>query len=148
VEGVRVLETIDGKRVNAVPHRTDFDALLRRLGAVAADGVREYLDAVIAGLPPDTGTGLRTFNSSQLGRALTPWPEPLAGLYHGSREFLGQQATEHEVEDRAALWFGLFVWERIMEAEELWAFYDPNLSSTDPNREPMGKVYFERDSED
>jgi hypothetical protein len=143
-----MLTTIDGKRVNAVPHRDDFDALLRRLGAATANAIREYLDGVVAGLPPDGGTGLRTFNSSQLGRTLTPWPEPLARLYHQSREFLGQQATEDEVQDRAALWFGLFVWERIMEAEELWAFYDPNLSATDPNREPMGKVYFERDAGD
>lgn len=141
-----MLEAIDGKRVTAVPHRADFDALIRRLGTATADAVRGYLDGVIGGLPPDSKTGLRTFNSSQLGRNLSPWPEPLARLYHQSREFLGQQATEDEVQDRAALWFGLFVWERIMQAEELWAFYDPNLSATDPNREPMGKVYFEREA--
>lgn len=91
--------------------------------------------------------GLRTFNSSQLGRNLSPWPEPLDRLYRHSRECLGQQATEGEVLDRAALWFGLFVWDRIMQADDLWAFYDPNLSAKDPNREPMGKVYFERDTE-
>ena len=31
-----------------------------------------------------------------------------------------------------------------MERDESWVFYDPNLSATDPNREPLGKVYFER----
>jgi hypothetical protein len=139
-----MLQTIDGKQVTAVPHRADFDALIRRLGDTAANAIRAYLDEVIVGLPADSGTGLRTFNSSQLGSKLSPWPEPLARLYHQSREFLGQQAKEDEVQERAALWFGLFVWERIMEADELWAFYDPNLSATDPNREPLGKVYFER----
>ena len=142
-----MLETIDEKRVTAVPHRSDFDALIRRLGAANASAVRNYLDDVISDLPPDENTGLRTFNSSQLGRNLSPWPEPLARLYFHSREFLSQQATEDEVQDRAALWFGLFVWDRIMQADELWAFYDPNLSANDPNREPMGKVYFERDSD-
>jgi hypothetical protein len=27
-----------------------------------------------------------------------------------------------------------------------WAFYDPNLTPTDPNREITGKVYFERET--
>ena len=141
-----MLETIDGKQVTAVPHRADFDALVRRLGTSVANAVRDHLDRVIESLPPDSKTGLRTFNSSQLGRALTPWPEPLRRLYFHRREFLGQVAPEDEVQDRAALWFGLFIWERIMEADELWAFYDPNLSATDRNREPFGKVYFERES--
>ena len=42
--------------------------------------------------------------------------------------------------------FGLFVWESIMDRDEKWIFYDPNLSSTDPNREITGKVYFETDN--
>jgi len=48
------------------------------------------------------------------------------------------------VEERAALIFGLFVWESVMQRGENWVFYDPNLSLTDPNREVTGKVYFER----
>jgi hypothetical protein len=43
--------------------------------------------------------------------------------------------------------FCLFVWECMMRSEELWTFYDPNLSSTDPNREITGKYYFERGSD-
>jgi hypothetical protein len=40
--------------------------------------------------------------------------------------------------------FGLFVWECIMNRDEEWVFYDPNLTPNDPNREITGKVYFER----
>jgi hypothetical protein len=144
LEGTQMLQTIDGKTVGGVPHREDFDALLSRLGSRSADSIRDYLDEVIGDLPPDEKTGLRTFNSSELGRKLTPWQHPLSRLYHLAWEFLGVSAKEEEVQDRAALWFGLFVWERIMDCDELWMFWDPNLSSTDPNREPLGKVYFEQ----
>jgi hypothetical protein len=48
------------------------------------------------------------------------------------------------VQQRAALIFGLFVWECVMQRGENWVFYDSNLSSSDPNREVTGKVYFER----
>ena len=142
-----MLETLEGRSITSVPHRPDFDALLHRLGTITANAIREYLDGIIDKLPADAKTGLRTFNSSQLGSNLSPWQEPLARLYLQSWEFLGQEAREEDVQDRAALWFGLFVWERIMERDELWTFYDPNLSATDPNRDPTGKVYFERDSD-
>jgi hypothetical protein len=32
-----------------------------------------------------------------------------------------------------------------MEREENWILCNPNLSSTDPNREITGKVYFEKE---
>ena len=57
---------------------------------------------------------------------------------------MGEAADEQDVQDRAALNFGLFVWECIVNREESWVFYDPNLGSRDPNREITGKVYFER----
>lgn len=140
-----MLETLDGKSITAVPHAEDFNALIRRMGTTTADRIRSYLDDIIDNLPPNSKTSLRSFGSSQLGRELSPWVEPLAHLYWQAREFMGEHATEKEVEDRAALWFGLFVWERIMERDEPWVFYDPNLSATDPNRDPLGKVYFERE---
>lgn len=138
-----MLSTVDGKPVNAVPHRADFDALLNRLGTPMADSIREYLDSVIDEMDLDKD-GRRTFSSSQLGRELSPWEEPLDTLYHHARVFLGTSATEDEVQDQAALWFGLFVWECIMNRDESWVYWDPNLSATDVNREPMGKVYFEQ----
>jgi hypothetical protein len=95
-------------------------------------------------MEPDAQTGYRTFSSSILGSRLSPWPYPLAHLYDVAWEILGESAEEQDVQDRAALIFGLLVWECIMNRDEKWTFYDPNLSSTDPNREIMGKVYFER----
>lgn len=141
-----MLETLDGKQVTTIPHRADFDALLRRLGPETVDAIRKYLDEVIDNLPP-TNKGYRTFGSSQLGSDLSPWQEPLRQLYVQAREFVGEDVRGEDVEDQAALWFGLFIWERIIDRDELWVFWDPNLSATDPNREPLGKVYFERQSD-
>jgi hypothetical protein len=31
-----------------------------------------------------------------------------------------------------------------MNRSERWVFYDPNLSANDPNREIIGKTYFEQ----
>ena len=121
-----------------------FIALVRRIGTETADAIRDYLDSVIDNLPLDEKTGHRTFGSSQLGRELSPWEEPLDQLYQEAWAFLGDEARDEDVEGRAALWFGLFVWERIMERDERWVFWDPNLSAADPNRDPLGKVYFER----
>lgn len=138
-----MLSTVDGKPVKAVPHREDFDALLTRLGEKTSESIRGFLDAQVDEMKLDKDNR-RTFSSSQLGRELTPWQPPLNRLYTHSREFLGTSATEDEVQDKAALWFGLFVWERIMDRDEDWVYWDPNLSATDVNREPMGKVYFEK----
>ena len=72
-------------------------------------------------------------------------PGAWSHLYHVAREIEGgRDAEEQEVQDRAALIFGLFVWECIMLRDEEWMVYDPNLSSRDPNREITGKVYFEQ----
>lgn len=139
-----MLETLDGKQITTVPHRADFDRLIHRIGKRTTNAIRRYLDEVIDNLPLDSKTGRRTFGSSQLGRELSPWQKPLDELYQEAWEFLGDNARDEEVEDRAALWFGLFIWERIMDRDEPWVFWDPNLSATDPNRDPLGKVYFER----
>jgi hypothetical protein len=129
--------------VTSIPHRADFDSLLRRLGPGNVDAIRRYLDDLIDNMPP-TNKGHRTFGSSQLGSDLSPWQPPLDELYSQAWEFLGDESRDEDVEGQAALWFGLFIWERIMERDEPWIFWDPNLSATDPNREPLGKVYFER----
>lgn len=138
-----MLFTIDGNEITKVPHRTDFDAVLRMLGDERAEEVRRGLVEIIDGLEPDADRGTRTFSSSHLGSKLTPWAYPLQHLYDISWDIEGQSASDEVVEARAALIFGLFVWESIMQRDEKWVFYDPNLSSTDPNREITGKVYFE-----
>lgn len=122
-----MLTTLDGKQINRVPHRQDFDAVARRLGSERAAAVRAELNRIVDEMKPDAQTGLRTFSSSFLGSELTPWQPPLESLYDVAREILGLLAEEQDVQDRAALIFGLFVWESFM------------------NREITGKVYFERD---
>ena len=139
-----MLSTLDGKRINKVPHSEDFEVVQRRLGPDRLAAVRTDLDQIVEGITPDANTNLRTFSSSVLGSKLTPWPYPLAHLYDVAWEILGESAEEKDVQDRAALVFGLFVWECIMNREEEWVFYDPNLNGYDPNREITGKVYFER----
>ena len=145
------LFSLNGKQITSVPHSQNFNALVRALGARRADEVRDYLDKVIHGLSPNDKTGLRTFSSSYLGSSLSPWQSPLSHLYVVSHEFAdakaketGTKAVEKEIQDQAALFFGLFVWERIVDSNENWVVYDPNLSVHDTNREFMGKVYFEK----
>ena len=139
-----MLETLNGKRIAKVAHVGAFERLLHQLGAERAEAVRRELNRIIDELPPDHETGCRKFNSTYLGSELTPWPPPLSHLYEVAWELEGANADEEAVQDRAALFFGQFVWECIMNREELWVFYDPNISSFDPNREVTGKFYFER----
>lgn len=140
-----MLKSLDDKHITAVPHPGAFDAAKKQMGTVRVAEVRAELDAVISEMEPDKKTNLRTFSSSHLGSKLSPWPPPLSHLYHVAREMGGPKATEKEVQDQAALFFGLFVWEHIMNRKnESWVFYDPNLNSRDLNREITGKVYFEQ----
>ena len=125
-----------------VPHRRDFDDVVRRLGP-RADQVREGLDEIIDALPPDAENGGRTFSSSHLGSKLTPWEYPLLHLRDVAREIEGPRADEEHVDRRAGLVFGQFVWECMMSRDERWRVHDPNLSARDPDREITGKVYFE-----
>lgn len=138
-----MLETLDGNQINRIPHRQEFEAVVRRLGSERSAAVRAELNRIVDEINPDAQKGLRTFSSSFLGSELTPWQPPLKSLYDVAWEILGPSAKEQDVQDRAALIFGLFVWECIMNRDERWAFYDPNLPN-DPNREVTGKVYFER----
>ena len=104
-----MLSTLDGKGINRVPHPEDFEAVQRRLGPDRIAAVRADLDRIVEEMTPDAQTGRRTFSSSFLGSKLTPWPYPLAHLYDVAREILGEGAEERDVQDRAALIFGLFV---------------------------------------
>src|SRR5437762_2268371 len=129
-----MLENLEGKRMTSVPHRDDFDRVLKQLGPERMQQARDALDEVIDDLPPSPGTGLRVFNSSYIASNLSPWSGGLKHLYDVACELLGESADEQVIEDRAALIFGLFVWERLMDRSgERWVFYDPNLSANDPN---------------
>jgi hypothetical protein len=140
-----MLSALDGKPVSKVPHSAEFSAVLHRLGTTRVEAIRAELNRIIDAMAPDAQTKLRTFSSSFLGSKLTPWQPPLEEIYLTARDTLGASADEHDVQDRAAQMFGLFVWECIMNRDEEWVFYDPNLTPNDPNREITGKVYFERE---
>ena len=122
------LFTIDRKEIRTLPHAKDFEVVVKRLGDERADEVREYLDDLIDRRPRDPKTGRRTFSSSYLGSELSPWPKPLSYLYKVAKEIEGGElANERAVQDRAALIFGLFIWECVMRRDEEWVMYDPNL---------------------
>ena len=140
-----MLSTVDRKRIGTVAHANSFADVVKQLGPKRTDEVRAELDFIIEKMQPDVKTGKRTFSSSFLGSNLSPWQHPLSHLYHVARELLGGTVDEKLVQERAALIFGQFVWECVMNRPEQWIFYDPNLSVHDPNREITGKVYFEID---
>jgi len=137
-----MLHTLEEKHIKSVPHLASFNAAIKELGKVRVGEVRAEPNSLVDNM--DRGNnGSRTFSSSILGSQLSPWPPPLSHLYYVARAFGGENPDEKKVQDQAALLFGLFVWECIMERPEKWVFWDPNLSGHDPNREIMGKVYFE-----
>lgn len=137
-----MLRNIQGKEMKGVRHADDFDRVLKLLKPERADAARGHLNQIIDDLPP-SGTGGRVFSSSYLGSSLSPWSGGLRHLYDVACEELGEAAEDRDIEARAALIFGLFVWECIVLRDETWVFYDPNLSPRDPNREIIGKTYFE-----
>jgi len=138
-----MLESINGDPVTKVAREDEFKAITEKLGVKRTQEVRDKLDSIIDEMEPSEDNR-RAFKSSWLGSKLSPWKHPLSHLYDVACEIEGRSADDLEVEKRAGLIFGLFVWECMMHREELWTFYDPNLSSTDPNREITGKHYFER----
>ena len=139
-----MLKTVDRSRITSVPRRKWFDIVVEKLGSTRTEAVRTELDRIIDEMQPEPDSGSRTFSSSHLGSKLSPWQPPLQSLYDVSREMLGSGADEEEVQRQAGLIFGLFVWECILNRDEEWVFWDPNLSAHDPNREITGKVYFEQ----
>lgn len=139
-----MLETISGKKIGHVPHKADYDKLLRELGSQKAQEVRDFISTCLDQMPPDPSSGGRVFNSSHLGSQLSPWPDPLRAVYESGWTICGKNATEEEVQDYSGKMFGLLVWDCVVNRGELWRFWDPNLDPRDPNKEKTGKVYFEQ----
>lgn len=139
-----MLIALDGKQITTVAHAATFASVLAQLGPARSAEVRAGPDNIISALEPNKETGVRSFSSSQLGSQLTPWPHPVSQLYDVAWELEGAGASDDHVESRAALLFGQFVWECVMNRDEEWVFYDHNLDPRDPNREITGKIYFER----
>ena len=138
-----MLCTMDGKLITTVAHAKRFVAVVDQLGPTRAEEVRADLDRILDEMAP-SNNGKRTFSSSFLGSNLSPWPHALSHLYDVAGELEGTHDEEH-VQTQAGLFFGQFVWECVMNRDERWTFYDPNLNAHDPNREITGKVYFESD---
>lgn len=139
-----MLETIDGKHINDIPHEEEYDQLLSELGPLKTQEVRDFINAQLDLIAPDPSSGGRVFNSSHLGSHLSPWPDPLRSVYLAVWTLRGKSASEEEVQDYSGRMFGLLVWDCVMSRDEKWRFWDPNLDPRDPNKEKTGKVYFEQ----
>lgn len=135
--------TVDENEITTEPHRDRFKIILNQLGPERTAQVRAELDRLIDEIPPTEVRNRKMFFSSNLASSLTPWPHPLSHLYDVACEIEGDKAADEVIEKQAALYFGQFMWECIMNRKEKWMFYDPNLSPNDPNREITGKIYFE-----
>jgi hypothetical protein len=140
-----LLFTIDDKPIQDIPRsRVEyFRAVTNWLGDHRTREVQAEFDRIIDELPRDAGTGKRTFSSSFLGSSLSPWAHPLALLYEAATDMAGAAASEEEIQEQSGYSFGLFAWACIMNRDERWALYNPNLPG-DVNNDVMGKVYFER----
>jgi hypothetical protein len=140
-----VLFTLEGKRITEIPRsRVDyFQAVKDSLGENRTQEVQAEFDRLIDELPGDPRTGKRTFNSSHLGSSLSPWPYPLGYLYDTAVQMAAENTPEEKIQEQSGFSFGLFAWECIMNRDEAWALYNPNLPG-DGNSEITGKVYFER----
>jgi hypothetical protein len=78
-----------------------------------------------------------------LGSELAPWPYPLAHLYDVATALAAENTPEEEIQEQAGFSFGLFLWDCMIRRDDSWTVYDPNLRG-DPNREVIGKTYYER----
>jgi hypothetical protein len=140
-----LLFSIDGERIFEIPpkRRAFLNSVSHDLGQERTEEVRAELNRLIDGLRPQDQTGHRTVNASYLGSDLTPWPYPLAHLYDIAMTMAAENTPEEEIQEQASFSFGLLLWECMINREDCWTVYDPNLRG-DPNREVIGKTYYER----
>ena len=118
--------------------------MVQELGPDRTEQVRRELNRLIDELRPQDHTGLRTVNASYLGSDLTPWPYPLAHLYNAAADMAGENTQEDEIEEQSSFSFGLLLWECMINRDDSWTVYDPNLQG-DHNREIIGKTYYEKE---
>ena len=140
-----MLFAMDGKPITEIPRtRIEyFRAVKETLGPDRTLQVQAEFDRIVDELPADQRTGKRTFNSSFLGSSLSPWPDPLGYLYHAAVQMAGENTPEEEIQHQSGFSFGLFAWECIINRDEAWTVYNPNLPG-DRNSDVLGKVYFEQ----
>ena len=140
-----MLFSLDGEEITKIPakRRPFLDRVIRDLGPERLAEVRFELNRLIDELKPQDETGRRTVNASYLGSDLTPWPPPLAYLYDVAAAAPAEETPEEEIHEQASFAFGLLLWECMIDRTDSWTVYDPNLRG-DPNREVIGKTYYER----
>ena len=140
-----MLSAIDGKPITEIPRARAqyFRAVKNTLGPNRTQEIQAEFDRIVDELPRDAGSGKRTFNSSYLGSSLSPWAYPLSSLYDAAVQMAGDNTPEDEIQQQSGFSFGLFAWECLMNREERWTVYNPNLPG-DRNNDVIGKVYFEQ----
>ncbi len=131
-----------GEEATEVPRAVFFRSVVEYLGPDRVADVRAEFNRIIDSLEPDEKTGKRfIFSSSALGSKLAPWTGSLAHIAFWDKE-------------RASWTFGLFLWECLMNRDEIWVLYDPNISQKfhrnnhrdHRESEILGKGYFESEA--
>jgi hypothetical protein len=140
-----VLFSLDGEEISEIPakRRAFLNGVIRDLGQGRVAEVRLELNRLIDELRPQDQKGRRAVNASYLGSDLTPWPYPLGHLYDVAVAAAAENTPEEEIQEQASFSFGLLLWECMIDRDDSWTVYDPNLRG-DPNREVIGKTYYER----
>ena len=140
-----MLFSLDGEEILEIPtkRRAFLNGVIHDLGPKRTEQVRAELNRLIDELRPEDQTGHRTVNASYLGSDLTPWPYPLAHLYDLAVATAAENTPEEEIQEQASFSFGLLLWECMINRDDSWTVYDPNLRG-DPNKEIIGKTYYER----
>jgi 16S rRNA G527 N7-methylase RsmG len=142
---VALLFSLEGEKISEIPakRRAFLKGVIDELGPERVEQVRAELNRLIDELKPRDQTDRRTVNASYLGSDLTPWSLPLAYLYDVAVTMAGENTSEEEIQEQSSFSFGLFLWECMINRDDSWTVYDPNLRG-DPNREVIGKTYYER----
>jgi hypothetical protein len=134
----------NGKKITTVPYNRDFQAILKKLGPKRANDIRQNLNKIIDEYPKDT-KGMRHFNTSWLGSKLGSWREHgIGAIYDVAKEILGLPDDNPLIEERAALIFGQFIIDCLINRNDDWFQYRPNIDHNDQNHEVIGKSYFDR----
>jgi hypothetical protein len=137
-----MLFDLNGKHMTQVPHHDDFERIVKKLGPQRVEELRAHIQKLIDDYPPVAKSTRRMINSSWWGSEMEPWPPPLDHLYLVARElenFTHDETLSSDVEDavqeKAGMYWGLFLWEAMIQRPERWYFYS--------SEGVLGKTYIE-----
>jgi len=103
-----MLFTLDRKRITAIPHKTEFNALLRRISDQEYQAIKDELNDVVDKGDVHTSSWIPGRN----------WENTVFGpLYDATRDVV-----------LAAKFYGVILWIVMMERNEAWSFgrYEKN----------------------